>query len=292
MNTTEWKWKTNDGLEMYSKAWLPDQAPRAVVCLVHGVGEHIGRYQADAEAFTEAGYILAGFDQRGFGMSAGQRGHTPSLKAYFDDIDLLLAEVGRRYPEYPRFLYGHSMGAVLVLAYTPVHQPKIAGVIATGPALKSSLEEQKLKVLLAKVLGKVLPTMSMNSEIDAKMLSRDPDVANLYTTDPFVHTIITTAWGKSMLEAVHLALENAPRFPLPLLLMHGCEDQIAYPSSSHEFAGLAPKDKVTLKMWEGCKHELHTDTEKAKVFKVMVDWLDQQLLEPAAAQENPVALGA
>jgi len=291
MDTNEWKWKTKDGLEMYAKDWLPTGKARGVVCLVHGVGEHIGRYQADAEAFVKAGYILAGFDQRGFGQSTGQRGHTPSLQAYFDDIDLFLAEVARRYPEFPRFLYGHSMGAVLVLAYTPVRQPTVAGVIATGPALKSSLEEQKLKVLLAKVLGKILPTLSMKSEIDAKMLSRDPDVANLYTTDPLVHTIITTAWGKSMLEAVHLALENAPHFPLPLLLMHGCEDQIAYPSSSLEFAKLAPKDKVTVKMWEGCKHELHTDTEKARVFEVMVDWLDLQTHEPAASQENPVIEG-
>jgi alpha-beta hydrolase superfamily lysophospholipase len=94
-----------------------------------------------------------------------------------------------------------------------------------------------------------------------------------------------------MLEAVHLALENAPHFPLPLLLMHGCEDQIAYPSSSLEFAKLAPKDKVTVKMWEGCKHELHTDTEKARVFEVMVDWLDLQTHEPAASQENPVIEG-
>jgi alpha-beta hydrolase superfamily lysophospholipase len=95
--------------------------------------------------------------------------------------------------------------------------------------------------------------------------------------DPLVHTIITAGWGKSMLSAVHLVFENAPRFPLPLLLMHGTKDQIAYPSSSQIYAELAPKDKLTLKMWEGFKHELHTDPEKAQVFQVMVDWLDKQL---------------
>ena len=277
MDTTEWKWNTRDGLEMYAKAWVPAGKVKGVVCLVHGVGEHIGRYQADGEALAGAGYILAGFDQRGFGKSDGQRGHTPNLDAYFDDIDLFLAEVVRRYPDQPRFLYGHSMGAILVLAYTPVRQPPLAGVIATGPALKSSVEEQKLKAFLAKVLGKILPTISMKNDIDAQMLSRDPAVASLYTKDPLVHTTITTAWGKAMLEAIHLAFENAPRFPMPLLLMHGTNDEIAYPSSSLEFAKLAPKDKVTLKMWEGFKHELHTDPEKAGVFKVMIDWLDCHL---------------
>jgi len=110
METTEWKWKTKDGLEMYSKAWLPAGEARGVVCLVHGVGEHIGRYQPDGEALAKAGYVMAGFDQRGFGQSQGRRGHTPSLEAYFDDIDLFLVEVARRYPGQTRFLYGHSMG--------------------------------------------------------------------------------------------------------------------------------------------------------------------------------------
>jgi alpha-beta hydrolase superfamily lysophospholipase len=201
------------------------------------------------------------------------------LEAYFDDIDLFLAEVARQYPDQTRFLYGHSMGAILVLAYTPVRLPPVAGIIATDPALKSSVEEQKLKVFLAKGLGKILPTMSMKSDIDAQMLSRDPAVANLYTSDPLVHTTVTTGWGKAILDAIQLAFENAARFPLPLLLMHGTEDEIAYPSSSLEFAKLAPKDKVTLKMWEGCKHELHTDPEKAEVFKVMIDWLDKHMIE-------------
>jgi alpha-beta hydrolase superfamily lysophospholipase len=156
--------------------------------------------------------------------------------------------------------------------------------------LKSSVEEQKLKVFLAKVFGKILPTLSMKSDLDAQMLSRDAAVANLYTNDPLVHTLVTTAWGKTMLEAIHLAFENAPRFPSPLLLMHGTKDQIAYPSSSLEFAKLAPKDKVTLKMWEGMMHELHTDPEKAEVFKVMVDWLDSLLNLPAGMEEFPLEL--
>jgi alpha-beta hydrolase superfamily lysophospholipase len=277
METNEWKWKTKDGLDMYSQAWIPAGKAKGVVCLVHGVGEHIGRYQADGEALAAAGYILAGFDQRGFGRSEGQRGHTPSLEAYFDDIDLFLAETTRKYPDLPCFLYGHSMGGVLVLAYTPLRQPAVAGVIATGPGLKTSIEEQKLKVMLAKLLGNILPTLSMQSGIDANMLSRDPEVANLYTLDPLVHTTITAGWGKSMLKAVQLVFENAPRFPLPLLLMHGTKDEIAYPSSSQIYAELAPKDKLTLKMWEGFKHELHTDPEKAQVFQVMVDWLAKQL---------------
>lgn len=277
MEKIEWKWKTNDGLEMYSQAWLPAGKVKGVVCLVHGVGEHIGRYEPDGEALGAAGYLLAGFDQRGFGRSEGVRGHTPSLKAYLDDIDLFLAEIMQRFPNIPRFLYGHSMGGILVLAYTPLRNPAIAGVIATGPGLKTSIEKQKIKVMLAKLMGKLLPTLTMDSGVDTPLICRDPKVVENYIHDPLVHRWVTASWGKSMLEGIKIAYEKAPAFPLPLLLMHGTKDEVAYSTGSQKFADLAPKDKVTLRMWDGFMHELHTDPEKAEVFKVMIDWLNENI---------------
>lgn len=275
MNATEWKWKTQDGLELYANAWTPDGQARGLVCLVHGLGEHIGRYQDDAAALTQAGYILAGFDQRGFGQSAGRKGHTPSLDAYFDDIGHFLDATAQRYPSLPTFLYGHSMGGILVLAYTPLRRPPVVGVIATSPGLKSSIEAQKAKVLLVKLLGSALPTLTLQSEIDAQMLSRDPRVAEEYVNDPLVHTTVTAGWGKAMLQAVPLAYQQAPNFPVPLLLMHGADDQIAYPEGSRLYAGLAPQDKLTFKEWKGFKHELHTDAEKAVIFETMAAWLNE-----------------
>jgi alpha-beta hydrolase superfamily lysophospholipase len=274
MDTTEWTWNTSDGLEMYSKAWVPQRRAKGVVCLVHGLGEHIGRYQADGEALAEGGYVLAGFDQRGFGKSGGRRGHTPSAEACFGDIDTFLGEIGQRYPGQPRFLYGNSMGGILVLAYTPVRRPPVVGVIATAPALKSSVEEQKLKIFLGNLLGMFIPTFTVNSGIDMQMLSRDPRVADQVAKDPLCHTLVTTALGKLLTKAIGLAFENAPHFQLPLLLMHGTKDGIAYPRGSQMFAELAPKEKVTLKLWDGFKHELHTDPEKAQVFTTIIEWLD------------------
>jgi alpha-beta hydrolase superfamily lysophospholipase len=276
MDTHEWKWATSGGLEMYAKAWVPTGKAHGVVCLVHGVGEHIGRYRVEAEALAAAGYVLAGFDLRGFGQSGGQRGHTPSLEAYFNDIDSFLAEIRRLYPELPHFLYGHSMGGVLVLAYTPVRQPKIAGVIATSPGLRTALEKQKFKVFLARLLGQMAPTLTLANGVDPKMLSRDPGVGEAYLRDPLVHDKVTTAWGKTMLGAIQVAFENAACFPVPLLLMHGTKDEIAYARGSQEFAALAPEDRVTLKLWDGFYHELHNDPAKNDVFAVMTGWLDQQ----------------
>jgi alpha-beta hydrolase superfamily lysophospholipase len=277
MEFNEWKWKTTDGLEMHAGEWVPDGKARGVLCLVHGVGEHIGRYEWDGEALTKAGYILAGFDLRGFGKSQGQRGFTPSLEAYFEDIDLFLAQAAVRHPGLPRFLYGHSMGGILALSYTPLRHPDLAGVIATAPGLKSQIEQQKMKVLLTKLLGKVYPAFSLDSGLDIPEICRDPKVVEAYINDPLVHTKVTAGWGLSMLKAIALAYQQAPQFSLPLLLMHGSGDKIAYPSSSLDYVKIAPKDILTFKMWEGFKHELHTDPERKQVFKFMLEWLDGHL---------------
>jgi alpha-beta hydrolase superfamily lysophospholipase len=278
MKFNEWKWKTGDGLEMYSGEWVPDEEACGVICLVHGVGEHIGRYQWVGEAFSAAGYILAGFDIRGFGKSEGRRGYTPTLEAYFDDIDAFLAQAAERHPGLPRFLYGHSMGGNLVLAYPPVRHPAIAGVIVSSPGLKSELENQKAKVFLTKLLGKTLPAFSLKSGLDATEICRDPKVIEAYLHDPLVHSTVTAGWGFSMLKSIELANQYAPRFPVPLLLMHGSGDKIDYPSGSECYADMAPKDKVTLKIWDGMKHELHTDPDREQVFNYMVGWLDDILI--------------
>jgi alpha-beta hydrolase superfamily lysophospholipase len=169
------------------------------------------------------------------------------------------------------------MGGVLVLAYPPVRQPAIAGVIATAPGLKSQIETQKMKVVLTKIFGQIYPGFSLPSGLDIPEICRDPKVVEAYINDPLVHTKVTAGWGLTMLKAIALAYQHAPHFPLPLLLMHGAEDKIAFPSSSLTFAEQAPKDKVTLKIWEGFRHELHTDPEKEQVFKFMTDWLDKHL---------------
>jgi alpha-beta hydrolase superfamily lysophospholipase len=274
MKYEEWNWKTRDGLEMYAGEWLPEDKARGTICLVHGVGEHIGRYQWISETLNRAGYILTGFDLRGFGKSQGKRGFTPSLEAYFDDIDAFLAQVDQRHPGLPRFLLGHSMGATLVLVYPPARHPAIRGVIALAPGLKTQIGDQKLKLLLTKIFGKIYPTFTLPSGLDIPEICRDPQVIKDYINDPLVHTRATAGWGLAMLKALDLAYQSAPQFPVPLLLMHGTEDKVAYPSSSLSYAELAPKDKVTLKMWEGFKHELHNDPEREQVFKFIVEWLD------------------
>src|SRR5512141_1656383 len=166
MKTFESSWTDKEGLKFYSRGWEPDKNPKAVVALVHGLGEHIGRFAHVGEAFSKAGYVLMGFDLRGHGLSGGPRGHTPSFEAYMQDIELLLEEVRRRYPVLPIFLYGHSLGGILVLNYGLRRKPDLKGVIATSPGLHTELENQPVKILMARLLGGLLPTTAIDSGLD------------------------------------------------------------------------------------------------------------------------------
>ena len=277
METFEWNWKTSDGLQMYSKGWAPKGKPKGTICLVHGHGEHIGRYEHVAAALTEQGYALLGFDLRGHGKSGGPRGHLPSFEAFMMDIDRFLEETAGRYPGVPQFLYGHSLGGILVLNYALRRKPRLAGVICTAASLRTALEEQKVKVVMARVMGALMPAMTIASGLDPKTLSCDPAVVQTYVSDPLVHDRMTLGFGKIMLTAIPWTFEHAGELQLPLLIMHGTKDMLGYPRGSQEFAGLAPKDKVTLKMWDGFYHEIHNEPGKAEVFKVMTDWLAARL---------------
>lgn len=277
MNHFETNWKSFDGLELFARGWTPaDTPPRAVVCLVHGVGEHTLRYCNVAEAFTKEGYVLFGADLRGHGKSGGPRGHFPNIDVVHRDIDLLLDQARQRFPGLPLILYGHSLGAVLVLHYGLKQKPGIQGVIATSPALHNALEHQQVKVMGAKVLGSVFPTMTIHSGLDVDALSHDGEVGKTYSNDPMVNDQITLGFGKIMLGVAQWTLEHAGEFSLPLLIMHGKADSIALPSSSIEFAA-ALDGNCKLVLWEDAFHELHNETNKAEVLKTMTDWIEAHL---------------
>jgi acylglycerol lipase len=278
MNSFELRWKSKDGLDLFGRAWEPsERKPKAVICHVHGLGEHSGRYVHVAQAFSNAGYAMLSFDLRGHGHSGGLRGHISSIDDYMQDIDSLFEQARSRYPGLPVFLYGHSIGAVQVLNYCLRQKPDLEGVIATGPSLHTAIEYQTIKVVMAKALGALFPKVTIASGLKPGDLSRDQAVIQAYINDPLVHDRASLGFGKNMLDANRWALEHAAEFPLPLLLVHGKEDVIAFPSSSIEFA--APlKEKCTLMLWDGLYHEVHNEPEKAEVLNAMTIWMDARLV--------------
>lgn len=272
----ETDWKSDDGLRLFAQGWEPDTSKKAVVCLVHGIGEHTSRFEHVARALTAGGYILFGSDWRGHGRSEGKRGHISSIEAVLKDIDLMIAKAKEKYPGLPVFLYGQSLGAILVLYYALKRQPDIAGVIASSPALRSSLDKQPVKIAAANILGAIIPSVTLNSGLVPAQLSRDTDVVNAYINDPMVHFRMSLGFGKILLGVRKWVLEHSGEFSLPLLLMHGKDDQIAYYSSSVDFAKHI-KDNCNLVIWDGALHELHNEPEKQEVFKTITEWINNQL---------------
>ncbi len=268
--------QSKDGLKLYVQGWEPEKQPRAVVALIHGHGEHTGRYAHVGEAFCEAGFALAGFDLRGHGNSNGARGHTPSYDAMMDDIADFLAWIEKRYAGVLRFLYGHSMGGNQVLNFCLRRKPDVVGVIATGSWLKLAFDPPAIQVALGRLMNHLAPGFIQDSGLDANALSHDSSIGEAYVHDPLVHSKISARLFVSMYESGLWALEHAAEFPRPLLLMHGSEDHIISFDASAEFAKRAGK-MVTWKPWNGMYHEVHNEIEKAAVIKTMIDWLDGQL---------------
>lgn len=264
------------GLHFFVRGWEPTAAPRAVAALVHGQGEHTGRYAHVGARFAEAGFALMGFDLRGHGKSDGPRGHSPNYEALMKDIDDFLAQVEERYPDIPRFLYGHSAGGNLVLNYALRRKPDLLGVIATGPWLRLAFQPPAFQLFMAGVLNRIFPALKQNAGLNYEVLTHDADIVAAAGEDPLNHGTITVRHFFDMHESGLWALEHASEFPLPLLLMHGAADQVTSEAASREFAERAG-NRVTYRAWEGLYHEIHNEPNRAEVLRVMTDWMTDRL---------------
>lgn len=269
----------NDDVTFYMQGWEPQGKTKAIVCLVHGLGEHTGRYAHVGAALNEAGYALFGFDLRGHGQTGGPRGHIPSLEVVMQDIRQFIEFQRRNHPGLPAFLYGHSLGGPFALAYGIQYPDGLQGMIVTGAGLRSPVLEQKGKVALVNLLGSLLPGLTIPTGLPPETISRDPAVVQKYIADPLVHDKSSLGLAKAGFNAIDLCFARAKELRPPLLIMHGKADRSTYASGSVEFAKLAGETNkdVTLKLWEGMYHELHNEPEQAEVFKVMIEWLDRHL---------------
>jgi alpha-beta hydrolase superfamily lysophospholipase len=276
METSEWIWKSSDGLDMYARGWVPQGKPKAVLVLLHGHGEHIGRYEHVAAALTENGYCLFGFDLRGHGKSGGRRGFTPSYEALLDDIAKFLSQVRERYPGLPCFLYGHSLGGNLAIYYVMRRKSDLKGAIATGAWLKTAYEPAAYQLILGKVMRVIYPGFTQPTHLKTKDLSCDPLVVEKYENDPLVHESMSGGLYFGIRDSGLWALEHAAEFPLPMLMMNGADDRIISALACQEFAGKAG-EKVTFKLWDSMCHEIHNELEKKQVLAYMINWLEKNL---------------
>jgi alpha-beta hydrolase superfamily lysophospholipase len=282
MKHRKFNWQAHDGVQLFAQAWEPSTNPVAIICLVHGLGEHSQRYLHLARALNEAGYVLFTIDQRGHGQSKGPKGHIPTYDAFMDDIAQLLAEADQRWSGYPCFLYGHSMGGNLVLNYILRRQPQLAGVVATAPWLRLVASPPGLQIKLLRFIDRFYPALAFSNRLDPLVLSRNPAVAEAYKADPLVHDRISTRLFLNIDESGEWALAHAYEFRLPLLLIHGSADRLTSAEASQEFARRIPENCL-FKLWPELYHEPHNEPEQGEVFAFILGWLQTQLARAGVA---------
>ncbi len=275
MKKIEFSWDTSDNIPIYGLEWKPNDEPKGVIALVHGLGEHCNRYQHVAEFYAKAGFATVAYDRRGHGKSGGKRGHTSSFNAFLDEITQLLDEVSERYPNLPVILYGHSMGGNLVLNYLIRKNPSIKLLIATAPWIKLAFEPSKFMVTLGRLSRKIAPGLTQPSGLNVDHISKDKKEVEKYSNDPLVHGKITSATGMDMMDAAQYLVDFSGVLPVPTLLMHAEEDQLTSMKGTEAFSKKAQGD-ITFKVWENMYHEIHNEVDREKVFQFTLDWINSK----------------
>lgn len=269
------------GVQLYSRCWRPNGNPRALIALVHGISEYSGRYGSLIDPLTISGFAVCSFDLRGHGRSPGQHGHIDSWSEYRGDLKNFLAHARRQVPNLPVFLYGHSLGALIVTEYVLSHPQGLAGLISSGIPLKPAGVASPYLVVMARILTNILPTMAVKLGVDGTKLSRDPAIARGYEVDPLVHHTATMRWGTESLAAIERVKSRASEIRLPILILHGGSDRVNSVEGSRElFAKVSSADKQLI-VYPGGAHEPHNDLDRAQVALDVQEWLIRHLgLDP------------
>lgn len=264
-----------DGMLLHRQRWRPDGQSRAVVAIVHGYGEHSGRYSSYIQHLVPRGYALYGFDLRGHGRSPGQRGHIMSWDEYRGDVGMFLQFVEEQEPDTPLVLLGHSMGGLIALDFALRHPDGLAGVIASAPALAQTAVSPLL-MLVGRLLSRIHPSFSMESRLNGSSLSRDPDAVVLFENDPLIHTRGSARLAVEMSRTMDWTNAHAGLWRLPLLMLHGTHDRIVPYSASRAFFEQIPTQDKEFVTYKGGYHEPHHDIEVGRVMGDVERWLDRQ----------------
>ena len=260
--------------DFYGQYWNSENT-KAVVVLVHGMGEHSGRYKHVAKKLTENGFSVVAFDHFGHGKTSGKKGHNPSFDAVLESVSKTIEKAIEIYPNTPVFLYGHSMGGNVVLNYSLRKNHTLKGIIATSPFLKLAFEPPKLKLAIGKLLQKIAPSITMGNELDANDISREKNEVDKYINDPLVHSKISPNFSITFIETGKWAIANASKLQTSTFLLHGASDKIIDYNGTQDFANNSKKS--TLKLYKDGYHELHNDLCKEEMLQDVVSWLNSQL---------------
>lgn len=265
------------GTKLICNTWQPIDAPKAVLFIVHGLGEHMGRYEEMAKVFTENQLAVFAFDHRGHGQSEGKKGHAESMEQLVEDLEYALMHCRSLFLDIPVFLFGHSMGGQIVASYLDkVKSKEINGAIISSAWFRIENPPPLWQIKLIKRLKSLFPSLTQSNRLDPKNISSVPSEVEAYQKDPLVHDKISLALFHALFQNGLRLIHQAQEVKIPVLVCHGNRDQITATLGSEQYANDLG-EKAEFKIWTNAFHEPHHDKEKAKVMQFYVDWVLEKI---------------
>lgn len=238
------------------------------VILVHGLGEHCGRYDDFMQLLADHGFSVYAFDWMGHGRSDGKQGYA-TIDDTFATLDDIMDDI-----DGTPFLFGHSMGGLTVLRYAELHPDMVSGIVASSPALARPSTLSRLSIAASKLLGLLAPSLTMDNRIDPEDLSRSEDAVQAYREDPLVHHRTSAALAKDLFVHMEAAHRDAERITVPVLLLAGTDDVVVPPHGARRFLEELTVEDKRLQEFEGAYHEICNDPEWSERYHdVIVRWL-------------------
>jgi alpha-beta hydrolase superfamily lysophospholipase len=242
------------------------------VGIIHGLGDHAGRYGRAVRALVDRGFAVEALDLPGHGRSYGPRGHVDSWDEYREAMEAWMARP-RAEGGAPVALVGHSMGALLALEWAIRRPEDLRAIVLSAPPFEVVLRATMLKVRMAQLVVRLWPGFSQKTTILPSMLSHDPDVVRAHNDDPLIHYLMSARLFFEF-QAVNAALrQSAPKLPVPALVLHGTGDLISSSVGSERWAKAAPPGLAELRLYEGLYHEILNEPEGPRIAEAMAAWL-------------------
>jgi len=265
------------GIQIFCTVWQPGDPPKAVVFLVHGLGEHSGRYEEMASFFETHQIAVFAYDLRGHGQSEGKKGHAASVEQFVEDMEIALMKCRSLFIETPIFLFGHSMGGQIVATYLDTTKSKeISGAIISSAWFRIVTPPPSWQNVLIKKLALIAPSLTLSNRLNVKNISSVKAEVELYKNDPQIHDRLSIALFNSLFANGLRLTHDAQTSSIPVLICHGDRDQITAVLGSEQYANNLGEN-ADLKLWEGSFHEIHHDFEKDKVMQYYVDWILEKI---------------
>jgi alpha-beta hydrolase superfamily lysophospholipase len=247
-----------------------------VLVNIHGLGDHSGLYPTLVEHCTGRAITVHAMDLRGNGRSDGQRAYVERWEEYREDLRRFIGLIREEESDRPVFLLGNSLGGLIVLDYALHHPEGLRGVIAASPPLGRLAVPAPL-LALGRVFSRVWPRFSLRTGMDLSGLARDPVVVQAVLADPLFHRVGTARLSTEVVAAIARVRAAAPRFPLPLLVLHGSADRMVPPDGSREFVARVGHPDRELREYAGAFHVLFADLDHERVLADLERWIEAHL---------------